>query len=50
MSAETDEKQPLDQLQEMWGQFASQAGMPSADPMGAMKSLQRVAEAWAQNP
>ena len=50
MSTETDTKQPLDQFQEMWGQFASQAEMPSSDPMGAMKSLQRVAEAWANNP
>ena len=50
MAAEPDEKHPLDQFQEMWGKLASQGGMPSADPMGAMKSLQRVAEAWANNP
>ncbi len=50
--ADSKDKQPQDWFQEMMGQMASNMGAPpsNADPMGAMKSLQQVAEAWAQNP
>jgi Zn-dependent M16 (insulinase) family peptidase len=50
--ADSKDKQPQEWLQEMMGQMTSQMGgmAGTADPIGAMKSLQRVAESWAQNP
>jgi hypothetical protein len=47
--ADSKDKQPQEWLQEMMGQMTSQMGgmAGTADPIGAMKSLQRVAESWA---
>ena len=52
MSENTKKNNPQQQLQEMFSEMVNQTSsmLSPGDPLGAMKPMQQVAEAWTKNP
>ena len=52
MSKEKEKENPQEPLQDFFSQMVSQTSsmLSPMDPLGAMKPLQQVAEAWTKNP
>ena len=52
MNDETQKKDPQYQFQELFSQMVKQTSsmLTPMDPLGAMKPMQQIAEAWTRNP
>ena len=52
MSEETQKLDPQLQLQELFSQMVKQTSsmLSPMDPLGAMKPIQQITEAWTRNP
>ena len=52
MSKEKEKENPQEPLQDFFSQMVSQTSsmLSPMDPLGAMKPLQQIAEAWTKNP
>ncbi len=52
MSKKKEKENPQEPLQDFFSQMVSQTSsmLSPMDPLGAMKPLQQIAEAWTKNP